>query len=362
MRLNTLSLKNFRTYSTLECEFLEGATAFIGSNGAGKTNIVESMIYLSYLSSHRVSTNQPLIKTGSDQAVIRANISNNERKLTVDLEINSSKANRAQINSNPTKSQREILGALQTIYFSPEDLDLVRGEPTGRRDFIDRLLVIKNPRLSSVLSDYDRVVRQRNTLLRNRTSANSLDPWTEQLLAIGAELTTARINLIFQLAPHVAAHYATLNSEQAAEISYKSSTEGLSTDISATQHALEAKYREVASQEIERGVSLVGPHRDDLYLQLGDFPTKGYASHGESWSFALSLKLGAFNLLRSNGSTPILILDDVFAELDTVRRQHLVSATQIAEQTFITAAVESDLPPDLVADKFYVTPGEVNHG
>ena len=362
MRLNTLSLTNFRTYSHLECEFREGATTFIGSNGAGKTNIIESLIYLSYLSSHRVSTNQPLIKTGEDQAVIRAEIFNADRKLTVDLEINATKTNRAQLNGNPCRSQKEILGALQTIYFSPEDLDLVRGEPTGRRDFLDRLLITRNPRMVGVLSDYDRVVRQRNTLLRSRAATGALEPWTEQLLRLGAEIISSRLNLISQLAPHVATHYATLNKESPAEISYKSSTDGLSTNIDETSSALESKYRAVANQEMERGVSLVGPHRDDLHLQLGEFPAKGYASHGESWSFALSLKLGSLNLLRADGSTPILILDDVFAELDTARRQHLISATQIAEQTFITAAVEGDLPTDLLVDKFYVTPGEVRHG
>ena len=362
MRLNKLSLQNFRSYSNLECDFPEGVISFIGNNGAGKTNIAEALIYLSYLSSHRVSTNQPLLKQGSEQAVIRAEIANNDRKLTVDLEINASKANRAQINGSPTKSQREIIGALQTIYFSPEDLDLVRGEPTGRRDFLDKLLILRNPRFAGVISDYERVVRQRNTLLKTRASQSALEPWTEQLINFGSELTAARIELVKNLAPFVEENYKALNEVKKAAISYKSSTEGLTVNIDGCKSALTEKSKEVAQQEFDRAVSLFGPHRDDLHLQLGDFPAKGYASHGESWSMALSLKLGAFNLMRADGSTPILILDDVFAELDSVRRQHLISATHVAEQTIITSAVESDLPEGLNATKFYVTPGEVQHG
>ena len=362
MRLNKLSLTNFRSYTKLECEFEPGVILFIGENGAGKTNIVESFIYLSTLSSHRVSQNQPLLQLGSDQAIIRAEILNNDRKLEIDLEINTGRANRAKINSNPTKSQREILGALQAVYFSPEDLDLVRGEPTGRRDFLDKLLVVRTPRLAGVISDYERVVKQRNTLLKNRANKNTLDPWTEQLIDFGSELTAARIDLVNKLNPFVSEHYKSLNEVKPASISYKSNTEGISTDPQESKTALHAKSIEVAQQELDRGASLFGPHRDDLYLHLGDFPAKGYASHGESWSLALSLKLGSFNLLQGDGSTPILILDDVFAELDSKRRQHLISATEMAEQTFITAAVESDLPQELITAKFYVTPGEVRRG
>ena len=362
MRLNKLHLTNFRSYSTLECEFPPGVIAFIGENGAGKTNIIEAMVYLSYLSSHRVSTNQPLLKSGSEQAIIRTNITHNDRTLAIDLEINASKANRAKINGNPTKSQREIAGALQTLYFSPEDLDLVRGEPGNRRDFLDKLLVMKSPRLSAVISDYERIVKQRNILLKTRAPQNALEPWNEQLIHFGAELTSARVDVVETLNPFVTKHYATLNEIKPATISYKSSTPHIMRDAEVTRTALLNRLNEVKHQEVERGVSLVGPHRDDLELHLGDFPAKGYASHGESWSFALSLKLGAFDLLRAQGSTPLLILDDVFAELDTTRRQHLVEATKIAEQTFITAAVEGDLPSDLNPFKFYVTPGEVRRG
>ena len=359
MRVTRLALTNFRSYPTLDLQFKAGTTTFIGNNGSGKTNIAESLIYLAYLSSHRVSNNQPLISLGADQAIIRAEIESGGRTLQVDLEINASKANRARINGNPVKSQREILGALQIIYFSPEDLDFVRGDPGHRRDFLDKLLITQSPRLAGVIADYERVVKQRNTLLKTRAPESSLIPWTEQLITYGAQLSAERIKLVDDLNPYVAANYANLNEVKPASISYKSSTDNLSADIAHNTEILIAKQIEVARQEQERGVSLIGPHRDDLHLQLGDFPAKGYASHGESWSMAISLRIGSYNLLKSEGAEPVLILDDIFAELDTSRRQQLTAITKLAEQTFITAAVESDLPAELLSEKFFVTPGHV---
>ena len=362
MRINKLALTNFRSYNSLELELEPGVTTFIGDNGSGKTNIAEALIYLAFLSSHRVANNVPLISLGNQQAIIRAEVQRDDRTLQIDLEINASKANRARINGNPARSQRELLGAIQIVYFSPEDLDLVRGEPGNRRDFLDRLLITRTPRLAGVIADYERVVKQRNALLKTRTSAAALVPWNEQLIKLGAELTAERIALIDALNPWVAKNYANLNEVKPVSISYKCSTEGVSKNIGENITALTARLDEVAYQEIERGVSLIGPHRDDLHLQIGDFPAKGYASHGESWSMAISLRIGSFNLLKSEGSSPILILDDVFAELDTSRRIQLMSATQLAEQTFITAAVESDLPTELLGQKFHVTPGVVKKG
>ena len=360
MRVKKLALTNFRSYKSLELELNPGPTTFIGNNGSGKTNIAESLIYLAYLSSHRVSQNLPLLHLGTDQAIIRAEIERDDRTLQVDLEINASKANRARLNQNPTKSQREILGALQVIYFSPEDLDLVRGEPTHRRDFLDKLLIMRSPRLAGVISDYDRVVKQRNTLLKTRSPENALAPWTEQLISLGAQLSAERIALVEELNPYVAANYANLNEVKPASIAYKSATDGLTTNTDENIQALTARQLELARQETERGASLIGPHRDDLHLQLGDFPAKGYASHGESWSMAISLRIGSFNLLKSEGAEPVLILDDIFAELDTTRRAQLTSVTKMAEQTIITAAVESDLPSELLSSKYYVSSGAVS--
>lgn len=359
MRVKHLTLTNFRSYENLKLDFQPGVSTFIGNNGSGKTNIAESLIYLAYLSSHRVSNNLPLLKLGSDQAIIRAEIERDNRTLQVDLEINASKANRARINKNPVKSQREILGALQIIYFSPEDLDLVRGEPTDRRNFLDKLIITQSPRMAGVIADYDRVLRQRNTLLKTRAPESALIPWTEQLIRYGSELSAERIKLVDGLNPFVNEHYRNLNEIKEASISYKSSTEGLTADPSENAELLIERSIEVAKQELDRGASLIGPHRDDLHLQLGDFPAKGYASHGESWSMAIALRIGSYSLLKSEGADPVLILDDIFAELDTARRQQLALVTTFAEQTIITTAVEGDLPPELLSAKFYVEPGLV---
>ena len=359
MYVSKLSLTNFRSYPQLDLAFSPGVTTFVGNNGAGKTNVAESLIFLAFLTSHRTPTNQPLIALGADQAVIRSEIVRGDRNLQIDLEINANKANRAKINQNPTKSQREILGACQVIYFSPEDLDLVRGEPTGRRDFLDKLLITKTPRLAGVLSDYDRVLKQRNTLLRTRAPQSALAPWTEQLINFASVITAERITLVNSLNPLVAANYKELNEVKPASIVYKSNVDGLTTEPETNKNLIEEKLLERQYQEVERGVTLVGPHRDDLILQLGDFPAKGYASHGESWSFAISLKIASLELLKSQGLDPILILDDVFAELDTNRRARLVQATKLAEQTIVTAAVEGDLPADLNDSRFYVSNGKV---
>ena len=359
MYVSKLSLINFRSYHELNLKFNPGVTTFIGNNGSGKTNIAESLIFLAFLTSHRTPTNLPLILLGNEQAIIRAEIVRGDRNLNIDLEINANKANRAQINQNPTKSQREILGACQVIYFSPEDLDLVRGEPTFRRDYLDKLLITKTPRISRLLSDYDRVVKQRNTLLKTRAPQSVLAPWSEQLINLAAAITTERVVLASALNPLITENYKELNEVKPASVIYKSNIEGLTNNQEENKKLIEAKLTEVQYQEVERGVTLVGPHRDDLILQLGDFPAKGYASHGESWSFAISLKLAALQLLKKNGLDPILILDDVFAELDANRRARLVYATSLAEQTIVTSAVEGDLPDELSGDCYYVSSGKV---
>ena len=360
MYVSKLSLIDFRSYHDLDLKFNPGVTTFIGNNGSGKTNIAESLIFLAFLTSHRTPTNLPLISLSKEQAVIRAEIVRGDRNLNINLEVNANKANRAQINQNPTKSQREILGACQVIYFSPEDLDLVRGEPTFRRDYLDKLLITKTPRISGLLSDYERVVKQRNTLLKTRAPQSVLAPWSEQLLNLAAVITTERVLLVSELNPLISKNYRELNEVKPASVIYKSNIEGLTKDQEQNKKLIEAKLTELQYQEVERGVTLVGPHRDDLILQLGDFPAKGYASHGESWSFAISLKLAALELLKEHRLDPILILDDVFAELDANRRARLVYATTLAEQTIVTAAVESDLPNELLGDRYYVANGKVS--
>lgn len=359
MHLTTLSLKNYRSYGELELPLTKGISIFVGRNGEGKTNIVESILYLAFLSSHRTSSDLPLVQLGNTSAYIRSTIDNGEREILVELEINAEKANRARINQNPVRSQKELYGLLQAIYFSPEDLDLVRGDPSERRRFIDQLLILRSPRMAGVIADYERAVRQRNSLLKSRSQLSSLESWDQQVAAFGGEIIAARLTTLNELIPIFTDVYAEISPEKRAHITYKSSIEGASTIPQENTSIMVEKFKEIRNQEIDRGLTLLGPHRDDLLLMLGDHFVKGYASHGESWSIALSLKLASYQLLQDDGTKPILILDDVFSELDEERRTRLISLANSAEQTFITVAVQSDLPPELTGKFFAVKSGSV---
>ena len=359
MHLSHLSLKNFRSYPELDLPLTPGITIFLGRNGEGKTNIVESILYLAFLSSHRTSGDLPLVKLGESAAYTRAKIQHPDREVLVELEINAEKANRARINQNPIRSQKELFGLLQCVYFSPEDMDLVRGDPSERRRFIDQILTLRSPRMAGVISDYERSVRQRNALLKTRASLTSLEPWDQQVAKYAAEIIAARLSLLTEFNPYFSKIYANISAEKPAHITYKSSIDNPSVNSEENYSALINTMRERRNQELDRGLTLVGPHRDDLILNLGDHLVKGYASHGESWSIALSLKLAAYELLISEGSKPILILDDVFSELDEERRTQLISLAQSAEQTFITVAVEGDLPKDLTGTTYLVKNGSV---
>jgi DNA replication and repair protein RecF len=343
----------------LELPLSPGITIFLGRNGEGKTNIVESILYLAFLSSHRTSGDLPLVKLGESAAYTRAKIQHPEREILVELEINGEKANRARINQNPIRSQKELFGLIQCIYFSPEDIDLVRGDPSERRRFIDQILTLRSPRLAGVISDYERAVRQRNALLKTRANSAALEPWDQQVAKYGAEIIAARTTLLEEFNPFFTKVYSNISPEKPAHIKYKSSVENPSTSPEENYQIIIQKMGEIRSQEIDRGLTLVGPHRDDLLLHLGDHLVKGYASHGESWSIALSLKLTAYQLLLHEGTKPILILDDVFSELDEERREQLIALAKSAEQTFITVAVEGDLPKDLQGTTYIVKNGSV---
>lgn len=354
---------------------------FSGRNGHGKTNIVEALHYTSTLGSHRVSTDAPLIRSGCGDARVSVTTVNDGRELTTHLLIKVNGANQAQINRTRLKSAREVLGVLRTVMFSPEDLKLVAGEPAERRRFLDELAASRAPRLGGAKADYDKVLRQRNALLRSSshelrrgysddTGASALatlDVWDLQLARLGAEVTAGRLELLDVLTPHIAESYAAVAPEsRPASVSYSSTVDdavrALSGEPSREPGVIEAAMlTELARrrrEEIERATTLVGPHRDDMVLMLGDTPAKGYASHGETWSYALSLHLAEYALLASEGSHPVLILDDVFAELDALRRQRLVAVAQSAEQVLITAAVGDDLPDNLadaVSARYLVT-------
>jgi DNA replication and repair protein RecF len=376
-----LALQDFRSYESAEIALDPGISAFLGPNGHGKTNLVEAIGYVALHGSHRVSTDAPLVRHGAQRAIVRAGIVRDERKALIELEINPGRANRARLNGSPVQRPREVLGVLRTVLFAPEDLVLVKGDPGERRRFLDELLTVRAPRFAGVRSDYDRVLKQRNALLKSAAAhrrapgpevLSTLDVWDTHLARTGAELLGGRLELVAALGPLVAKAYAALAPGGAADLEYRASIAGrsvgagrsdetgeLSTDRAQLAEALLAGMAEARKNELERGVSLVGPHRDELLLKLGDLPARGYASHGESWSFALALRLASYELLRADGDDPVLILDDVFAELDTGRRTRLAELVAQAEQVLITAAVPEDVPERLSGATYEVASGEV---
>ena len=376
MHVAHLTLHDFRSYADLDVELEPGATAFIGRNGQGKTNLVEAVDYLSRLSSHRVATDTPLVRAGADQAIIRASVVKEGRTALLEVELNPGRANRARINRSPLPRPREIVGLVRTVVFAPDDLVLVKGDPSDRRRFLDDLLVLRTPRLAGVRSDYDRVLKQRNSLLKTagiargsaRDSAMStLVVWDENLARVGAELLAARLQLVEDLRPYLGKAYEAVARgahREDADLEYRASIELPSARGAADlQPALLAAVEERRKDELDRGISLVGPHRDELLLTLGNadlrLPVKGYASHGESWSYALAMRLATYDLLRADGDDPILVLDDVFAELDAGRRSQLAQLVAGAEQVLVTAAVAADVPESLQGVRFVVADGQV---
>lgn len=376
MHVAHLTLHDFRSYADLDVALGPGATAFIGRNGQGKTNLVEAIDYLSRLGSHRVSSDAPLVRAGADQAIVRAAVVKDGRTATLEVELNPGRSNRARINRSPLPRARELLGIVRTVVFSPEDLTLVKGDPSDRRRFLDDLLVLRTPRLAGVRSDYDRVLKQRNSLLKTaglaRGSARdgavaTLGVWDAHLARTGAELLEARLALVEALRPYLGKAYETVArgaTRDDAEMEYVASLDlDGATDRASLTDRLLAEVEARRTDELDRGLSLVGPHRDELRLTLGSaearLPVRGYASHGESWSFALALRLASYDLLRADGDDPILILDDVFAELDSERRHQLGDLVSGAEQVLVTAAVAADVPEALAGVRYLVGGGEV---
>ncbi len=390
MLVKHLALANFRNYSTADVAFSPGVNLLVGPNGQGKTNLVEAIRFMSTLSSHRVAGYLPLIRNAQpevDQAIIRVLANHDGRDALLELELNRSTPNRARINKATAPRVRDVLGYVNTVTFAPEDLDIVKKDPSNRRAFIDELLVQVSPRFAGVFSDYDRVLKQRNTLLRTArqtgakgTSLSTLDAWDESLIKFGSEIVAARIDLVERMRPLLTEAYqaiAIANNEP--QILMKSSllgdvvaedddTESLehieNSNESEVEHLFRSKLAQIRSRELDRGITMVGPHRDDLVLMLSDLPAKGYASHGESWSFALALRLASIDLLRAEtrSGDPVLILDDVFAELDAGRRARLAELVANNEQVLITAAVGEDVPDELRAKVFNVFAGEVSDG
>ena len=369
MYVRHLGLQDFRSWAQVDLDLEPGRTVFVGPNGYGKTNLVEALWYSSTLRSHRVASDAPLLRAGAERAVISTIVVNDGRELAVDLEIVTGRANKARLNRSPVRTPREVLGVLRAVMFAPEDLALVRGEPGERRRYLDELATTRRPRIAAVRADYDKVLRQRTALLKTAASArhradggvsDTLDVWDGHLAAHGAQLIAARVELVNQLHPEVEKAYQLLApASRPASIRYRSNVEQIDGQ-NETAEFFEAALLDALARrrdaEIERGVCLVGPHRDDLELRLGDQVAKGFASHGESWSMALALRLAAYELLRSDGGgDPVLLLDDVFAELDTARRRALASVAGSAEQVLVTAAVADDIPGDWDARRIEIS-------
>ncbi len=373
MFVTHLNLIDFRSYSNVELPLESGVTTFVGANGQGKTNLVEAIEVLATLGSHRVATDAPLIRAGAERALVRARVQagiDDERSLVLELEINAGKANKASLNRSPLRRPRDLLGAVRVVLFSPEDLAIVKGDPSERRRFIDELSTARWPRLAGVRADYDKVLRQRSTLLktalgRSGRSAGTdisatLDVWDAQLANFGAEIVVARLTTLAELQPRVQDAYAQIAPTKGhAGLEYKSGSVTAAASRDEVADVLIECMAQRRGEELARGQCLVGPHRDDLVLNLGELPAKGYASHGESWSFALALRLASLNLLRQDGVEPVLVLDDVFAELDQTRRTRLATMIEPAHQVLITAAVSEDVPPALRGARFAVASGTV---
>ncbi|HZC51441.1 MAG TPA: DNA replication/repair protein RecF [Mycobacterium sp.] len=359
MYVRHLGLRDFRSWAQADLELEPGRTVFVGPNGFGKTNLIEALWYSSTLGSHRVGIDAPLIRAGNTRAIVSSIVVNEGRECAIDLEIAAGRANKARLNRSPVRSTREVVGVLRAVLFAPEDLALVRGDPADRRRYLDDLATVRRPTIAAVRADYDKVLRQRTALLKSLSGArhrggqgavDTLDVWDGRLAEHGAQLMAARIDLVNELAPEVEKAYQLLApGSRQASIGYRASMDGLGaegTDREFLEAALLAALSTRRDAEVERGMCLVGPHRDDLELRLGDQPAKGFASHGESWSFAVALRLAAYELLRTDGSEPVLLLDDVFAELDAKRRRALASVAEAAEQVLVTAAVLEDVPAE----------------
>ena len=381
-----VKLTNFRNYESADIELSSGVNLIYGPNGQGKTNLVEALNFFAALDSHRVAGHTPLIKQGKSTAIISLELSHENRDLLLEYEINTDSSNRARLNKSEVAKPKDILGYLNSVIFAPEDLDIVKRDPSNRRGFLDQLIVQFNPRMHGVYADYDRVLKQRNTLLKSARATgtkgeglSTLDAWDQALVKNGTEIIAARVAITEKLSPPLVTNYQNIaksNNEPGMFIrSSVVESSKLDQDDLETQDALSTTNKEEVSglfqqklslmrpKELERGITLVGPHRDDLQLNLGSLPAKGYASHGESWSYALSLKLASLEILKSESKLgdPILILDDVFAELDKDRREKLSDLVQQNEQVLITAAVIEDVPDNLLANKFEVDSGRVTH-
>jgi DNA replication and repair protein RecF len=370
VRVERLEVVDFRNHDRAAVDLPAGVSVLVGANGVGKTNLLEAVGYLATLGSHRVGQDASLIRAGAASAVVRAAVRRAGRRLLVDAELRPGTGVRGRVNGAPVPRARDLLGVVRATVFAPEDLGLVRGDPEERRRFLDTLATQRLPRYHGSRQDYDRVLRQRNTLLRSAggrlpaSALATLEVWDEKLAVACAEIWSERLRLVSALTPRVELAYQRLaGREDAVDIAYVSSVAGddggLDPDPAKLAQLLRERLVADRGREVERGLTLSGPHRDDLSLGLRGLPARTHASHGEAWSLALALRLASHRLLAEEGEEPVLLMDDVFAELDRQRRQHVAEAALAAEQTIVTAAVAEELPSELGASVFHVEPGSV---
>lgn len=385
MRVSHLAVDDFRSYKHAVVEFDPGVTVLVGPNGQGKTNLVEALAYLSTFSSHRVAAEAALVRIPSPTeepiggAVVRTRLIQGEREHVIELEIVRGKANRARLNRTQARP-RDIVGMVKTVVFAPEDLSLIRGEPGLRRTFLDELTIQRKPLMVQIKSDFDKVAKQRAALMKQAQARlrrgqapdlSTIDIWDENFARLSARITAERAALVREMAaPAHRAYDKVADSPKQLTVRLDASIDTVLLpqsgggsgvdehpdleDVAANTDRLLAALAHAREREMERGVNLVGAHRDDLHLELGGMPVRGYASHGESWSVALALRLAAFEILSEHGEQPILILDDVFAELDARRRTRLAGLVADVDQVLVTAAVAEDVPEALVGSVLHV--------
>lgn len=377
MWISSLQLENFRNYRQLSLNFEPGINLLIGENGAGKTNLVEACVYLSMLESHRVTGYSSLIHSESASSQLSLKAKNDSREISVAAELNRDKPNRYFLNAHQVKRTSDLVGVSKVVVFAPEDLDLVRRDPQDRRRFLDESMIQLKPRLSGVKADYERVLKQKAALLKSARQVSNpdlttLDIWDDQLVSLGSELIFQRQELISKIFPLLQDFYHQLSGKpESIDLSMRTSVAGgeeeeefsslTNWDKQEISEAFYQRLQELRPKELERGVSLVGPHRDELSILKSGLLARSHASQGEAWSLALGLKLAMAQLLRedSQSGDPVLILDDVFAVLDAGRRQRLVEFVINNEQVLITSADVEAVPDLMVAKRLEISGGEV---
>ncbi len=358
MHISRLALDHYRSWERCVLDLEPGVNILQGSNGLGKTNIVEAVEVLSTGSSHRTSSSLPLIEKGFSSAVIRANVEDGENRHSYEATIVARGANRARIDGGKSQYMRDIIGLVPSVAFTPEDQRLISADPAGRRNFINQAASLLHPHYTQLLQQFTHVGKQRAALLKQLSDDSSaqsqygqqnilsgLEAWTGQFIDLGMRLTRVRNGIIARLSTPFARMYEALaGAGQQATLSYEPSfDEVMLYDDPAAQISLH--FQRIYPGEVARGQNLIGPHRDDLDIRLNGMTAREFASNGEMWTMALALKMALYETVSAeHGSKPIVILDDVFAQLDESRRGQILDFAYAQDQVLITVAAASDIP------------------